>query len=123
MPRPDFDASVDELDERAWNGEGPQTFSDIVATAERLARETAPEVLTAWLRHHAVSLIGQHLLVAAVNTQRDVEARFSALLRESGPVDAETLVERLKEEHPGLLRAWLMQQLPPLVAARLGERP
>jgi hypothetical protein len=75
-------------------------------------------VLTAWLRHHAVSLIGQHLLVAAVNTQRDVEARFSALLTE-----AEAFVERLKEEQPGLLRAWLMQQLTPLVAARLGERP
>ena len=123
VPRPDFDASIDELDERAWNGEGPQTFSDIVATAERLARETDQEVLTAWLRHHAVSLIGQHLLVAAVNTQRDVEARFSALLTEAEPVDAEAFVERLKEEQPGLLRAWLMQQLTPLVAARLGERP
>ena len=122
VPRPDFDASVDELAERAWNGEGPQSFSDIVATAERLARETDPEVLTAWLRHNAVPLIGQHLLVAAVNTQRDVEERFSALLREAGPVDAETFVERLKEEQPGLLRAWLMQQLTPVVAARLGER-
>ena len=79
-------------------------------------------MLTAWLRHNAVPLIGQNLLVAAVNTQRDVEARFSALLTEAGPADAETFVERLKEEQPGLLRAWLMQQLTPVVAARLAER-
>jgi len=70
VPRPDFDTSVDELDERARNGEGPQTFCDIVATAERLALETDLEVLTAWLRHNALPLIGQHLLVAAVSRGR-----------------------------------------------------
>ena len=45
------------------------------------------------------------------------------LLTEARAVDAETFVDRLKEEQPGLLRAWLMQQLTPLVAARLGKRP
>jgi hypothetical protein len=54
-----------------------------------------------------------------VNTQRDVEERFSAILTEAGPADAETFVERLKEEQPGLLRAWLMQQ----AHARRGRPP
>jgi hypothetical protein len=119
---PDFDASVDELNEQAWNGDGPQTFADIVATAERVVQETDNEVLTAWLRENAVPLIGQNLLVAAVNTQRDVEARFSTLLAQAETVDAEAFVERMKEEQPGLLRAWLLQQLVPLVAARLKDR-
>jgi hypothetical protein len=69
-----------------------------------------------------VPLIGQNLLVAAVNTRRDVEARFSTLLAQAETVDPEAFAERMKQEQPELLQAWLLEQLVPLVAARLKDR-
>jgi hypothetical protein len=119
VPSPDHDGHVDAVVQNAWRGDGPRTGTQILAAAQAVVDGTDPDTLNRWLRDNAVTLIAQQLLVASVHSQQHVEARVSTILVTSDTDDPATIVERLIEEYPGLLRAWLMQQAVPLVAARV----
>jgi hypothetical protein len=114
---------------RVAAGAGPQTMVDIRRFASELAArlETDPAVLV-WMTANAMPLIGQQLLVAAVQAVADPARAFAAALeqcrRELGTrADAATVSSRLMENHPGAVRAWLVkEQLPRLIADRLDDK-
>jgi hypothetical protein len=90
------------------------------------ASQTGPTQLRDWFDANAEMLIGQQLLVASVHSQQSPETELPRLLREwirdaedPSPDDA---VEWLKQEYPGLLRAWLLTRVADLIAAEMDRQ-
>jgi hypothetical protein len=101
----------------------------MVQAAEVLVRRSRaedPAGLDGWFRDNAEALVGQQLLVANVHAQLSPAADLQSVLSEwaarsenSTPAAA---VAWLKEEHPGLLRAWLLSRVEELIADELARR-
>jgi hypothetical protein len=87
------------------------------------ASHADPAALRRWLSENAETLVGQQILVTAVHSQRSPSVDLPRVLREwasqGDRVTAASAVEWLKEEHPALLRAWLLTRVEDLIAAEM----
>ena len=131
----DFCADVDAVVSLSLEGRGPLSMSETVqAAASTITRleEQAPQALTGWLHANATVLLAQQLLVASVQSQRQVEDRLHAALTDwrqtvmdpAVPTDTGGVSEApewLRENRPGLLRAWLLSRLPALLRSELDD--
>ncbi len=81
--------------------------------------------LRRWLSENAEILVGQQILVTAVHSQQSPGTDLPRVLQDwasqAGPVTACAAVEWLKEEHPALLRAWLLTRVEDLIAAEMAK--
>ncbi len=129
----DFCADVDALLSLSLDGRGPVAMTEIMdtaaATVDRLGAQ-APESLSSWLHADAVTLLAQQLLVASVHSQVDVDERFDQAVSQwrnqvahhsdkGSDEQTQSALDWLRENQPGLLRAWLLTQLPALVGRRI----
>jgi hypothetical protein len=87
------------------------------------ASHADPGALRRWLSENAETLVGQQILVTAVHSQQSPGADLPRVLQDwvsqAGRVTAFAAVEWLKEEHPALLRAWLLTRVEDLIAAEM----
>lgn len=131
MTKWDFCADVDALVSLSLDGRGPVAMTEIMdtaaATVDRLGEQT-PESLSSWLHANAVTLLAQQLLVASVHSQVDVDERFDQAVSQwrnqvanhsDKGGDEQSALDWLRANRPGLLRAWLLTQLPSLVGRRI----
>ena len=121
----DFAADLDRLLAGLRQGDGPQSMSGMVENAGALveqARGDDPEQLARWLDDNAVPLVAQQLLIATVHAEQSPATELPHVVREwaaAREATAADAVAWLKEEHPGLLRAWLLGRVEELVAELL----
>lgn len=118
----DFRADVTGLLARVTGGSGPRTMSQMIEAAEAVVRSgrSDPVAFGRWLDDNAETLIGQQILVASVHAQSSPQTHLVELLRDwqagkDGCTAADALVW-LREEHPPLLRAWLLGRAEGLIA-------
>jgi hypothetical protein len=123
----DFAADIADLLDKTNRGEGPRSMSEMIGAAQAVVRvgRSHPTQLQRWLNDHAETLIGQQILVASVHAQSSPEIELPRVLREwtadaPSPTGAAAL-EWLKEEYPGLLRAWLLSRVEELLHAELPD--
>src|SRR6478735_11570147 len=90
------------------------------------AGRTQPAELQRWLSDNLPALIGQQVLVASVHAQSSPLVELPRVLRawagQSHDPTAAAAMEWLKEEYPGLLRAWLLCRVEELIDDELGKR-
>jgi hypothetical protein len=128
MTQWDFAAELDRLLDPADSSRRPESMAEIVELATALAERarTDPQSFQAWVADNALPLIGQHLLASSVHAQPDPERDLPRTLAEWAAGVAEpsaaAAVEWLKQEHPALLRAWLLTRVEELIADELGRR-
>lgn len=121
----DFAANLTQLLDLAERGDGPQTMSELIAAASSVVQRSQadPTQLRRWLDDNAQALVGQQLLVTVVHGQESPGVELLRVLRkwvaQTDDRTAAAAVEWLKEEHPGLLRAWLLGRVEELIAAEL----
>ena len=126
MTQWDFGADVEQLLDAIGHQEGPRSMSSMVEAAGSLVRRgraDGSDALRRWLDANAEALVGQQLLIANVHAQQSPALELPRVLREwasrvevPDPVEA---VAYLKAEHPGLLRAWLLERVDDLVGEQL----
>ena len=128
MTQWDFAADIEELVASVEAGGGPRSMSSMVQTAAALAersRREDPAGLHRWFDDNAAALIGQQLLIANVHAQESAEIDLpSAVRRWAAQYEGRTPSEALawlKEEHPGLLRAWLLSRAEGLIGEELAR--
>jgi hypothetical protein len=99
----------------------------MIEAAEAVVRvgRSHPTELQRWLNDNAETLIGQQILVATVHAQSSPETELPRVLRAwcagaSGSTAVEA-TEWLKEEYPGLLRAWLLSRVEELLDAAIAD--
>ena len=97
-------------------------MSQMIETAEMLVRagRSHPDQMDRWLNDNAETLIAQQILVASVHAQSSAVTKLPQVLhawraRAEGPT-AGAALDWLKEEHPALLRAWLLSRVEELLA-------
>lgn len=124
----DFQADIAGLLRQIHLGAGPRSMSQMVEAVDSLleAGRSPPVELQGWLRDNLPNLIGQQILVASVHAQSLPLVELPRVLRawaaESDNPTAAAAVEWLKEEYPGLLRAWLLCRVEELIDDELGEQ-
>jgi len=123
----DFAGDIADLLDRTNLGDGPRSMSEMIEAAQAVVRvgRSHPAQLQRWLNDHAETLIGQQILVASVHAQSSPETELHRVLRAwradaPSPTGAAAL-EWLKEEYPGLLRAWLLSRVEQLLDAKLPD--
>ena len=127
MAQWDFGVEVTRLLERTEHGNGPRTMTEIIGAASSVvaASHADPAALRRWLSENAEALVGQQILVTAVHSQQSPGADLPRVLQawasQAGRVPASAAVEWLKEEHPALLRAWLLTRVEDLIAAEIAK--
>lgn len=124
----DFTADLQRLLASVKFDAGPRTMSSMVQAADELvqrSRADDPAGLERWFGDNAETIIGQQLLVANVHAQLApgidlprVVHEWAAHSKDWTPAAA---VAWLKEEHPGLLRAWLLSRVEELIADELAR--
>ena len=121
----DFAADVADLLHQTERGEGPRSMAQMIEAAQTVVRagRSHPIELQTWLNDNAETLIGQQILVSSVHAQSSAATELPRVLRTwAASVDQPTAtaaMEWLKEEYPGLLRAWLLSQVEGLLDAEL----
>ena len=89
------------------------------------AGRSQPDELQRWLSDNLSALIGQQILVASVHAQSSPLVELPRVLRawaaESNDPTAAAAVEWLKEEYPGLLRAWLLCRVEEMIDIELNN--
>ena len=128
MTQWDFTADVEHLLAQVEDGGAPRTMSSMVHAAYALvqrSRSADPPGLQRWLNDNAATLVGQQLLVANVHAQQDPRTalpraldEWAARSEDRAPAAA---VAWLKEEYPGLLRAWLLSRVEELIADEIAR--
>jgi len=117
----DFQADIADLFRGIRTGAGPRSMSQMVHAVDSLldAGQAQPAQLQAWVRENLPNLIGQQILVASVHAQSSPSVELPRVLREwaaqSDNPTAAAAMEWLKEEYPGLLRAWLLSRVEDLI--------
>ena len=124
----DFAADLGGLLALVEHGAGPRTMSSMVQEVDVIvqrSRTDDPAGLERWFNDNAETLIGQQILVASVHAQRSpaielprVVRAWSAQTEDPTPAAA---VAWLKEEYPGLLRAWLLCRVEDLIADEIAR--
>jgi hypothetical protein len=124
MTRWDFSANVDELVALSADGRGPSSMAGMLTAAREVVarlRAEDPAALHEWLDANADFLIAQQVLAASVHAQQAADDDVRLLLRDwlydraGGGADAGSGAAWLREEHPAILRAWLLSQVDRLV--------
>ena len=103
-------------------------MSQMIEAAHAIVRHgrSDPVQVQRWMGDHAETLIGQQILVASVHGQRSPDVDLPRVLHawaaaaDPSPTAAAAM-EWLKEEHPGLLRAWLLSRVEELLDAELAN--
>jgi hypothetical protein len=123
----DFTADIADLLDKTNLGEGPRSMSEMIEATQTLVRvgRSHPTQMQRWLNDHAETLIGQQILVASVHAQSSPETELPRVLHAwkadaPSPTSAAAL-EWLKEEYPGLLRAWLLSRVEELLHSELSD--
>lgn len=125
MAQWDFSADVDRLLRSVETGRAPRSMSQMVEATRAVVRADGsdPARLQAWLVANAEALVGQQLLAASVHAQPSPLTDLPRVLHEwtarADDPSAEAAVDWLKEEHPALLRAWLLARVEDLIAAEM----
>jgi len=124
----DFTADVEHLLAQVEDGGALRTMSSMVDAAYALVDSSGgadPAGLQRWLNDNAATLVGQQLLVANVHAQQDPRTalpraldEWAARSEDRAPAAA---VAWLKEEYPGLLRAWLLSRVEELIADEIAR--
>lgn len=102
-------------------------MSQMVEAVDSLleAGRSRPAELQGWLSENLPSLIGQQILVASVHGQSsplvELPRVLGAWAAQSNNPTAVAAVEWLKEEYPGLLRAWLLCRVEELIGDELSN--
>ena len=128
MAQWDFQADIADLLRQIQLGAGPRSMSQMVEAAHSLleAGRAQPAELHCWLSDNLPALIGQQILVASVHAQSSPLVELPRVLRawagQSNDPTAAAAMEWLKEEYPGLLRAWLLCRVEELIDDQLGKR-
>ncbi len=123
----DFAADVAGLLDKMRLGEGPRSMSQMIEAAEAVVRSgrSHSSELQRWLNDNAENLIGQQILVASVGAQSSPETELPRVVRawsRGAPRrTAAEAMEWLKEEYPGLLRAWLLSRVEELLDAEIAD--
>jgi hypothetical protein len=124
MAQWDFGANVDELVALSAAGRGPSSMAGMLTAAREVVarlRAEDPVALHEWLDANADFLIAQQVLAASVHAQQAAGDDVRLLLRDwlhdraGGAADAGSGAAWLREEHPAILRAWLLSQVDRLV--------
>jgi len=122
----DFSADLEQLVSLIDQGAGPRTMSSMAQSASSLIQRSRcddPAGLERWFSENAEVLVAQQLLVANVHKQQSPATELPRVLREwaahSEDQTPEAAVGWLKEEYPGLLRAWLLSRVADLIADEL----
>jgi DNA-binding HxlR family transcriptional regulator len=103
-------------------------MSQMVQAVDSLLEEgrAQPAQLQGWLSANLPNLIGQQILVASVHAQSSPSVELPKVLRawaaQSDDPTAAAAIEWLKEEYPGLLRAWLLSRVEELIEHELDQR-
>lgn len=126
MTQWDFRADVERLLALTGQEGGQSTMSGIVEMAQSLVlrgRRDDPAGLARWFNDNAEMLVAQQILISTVHAQRSPATGLPRLLHEwaaRSEIQApHAAVEWLKEEHPALLRAWLLSRVEDLIAREL----
>ena len=128
MAQWDFQADIADLLRQIQLGAGPRSMSQMVEAVHSLleAGRAQPAELQRWLSDNLSALIGQQILVASVHAQSSPLVELPRVLRawagQSNDPTAAAAMEWLKEEYPGLLRAWLLCRVEELIDDELGKR-
>ncbi len=128
MAQWDFQADIADLHRQIQLGAGPRSMSQMVEAVHSLleAGRAQPAELQRWLSDNLPALIGQQILVASVHAQSSPLVELPRVLRawagQSNDPTAAAAMEWLKEEYPGLLRAWLLCRVEELIDDELGKR-
>jgi len=124
----DFTADLEHLLAQIEDGGAPRTMSSMVQAAHALvqrSRNADSPRLQQWLNDNAAMLVGQQLLVANVHAQQDPLTALPRALDEwaarSEDRTPAAAVAWLKEEYPGLLRAWLLSRVEELIADEIAR--
>ncbi len=125
----DFVADLDRLLVSVAHEAGPRTMSGMAEAAASLvqrSRASDPTGLQRWLDDNAETLVGQQILVANVHAQQSPAIELPLAVRawaaqhdDQNPAEA---VAWLKENRPGLLRAWLLSRVEDLIAEEMTRR-
>jgi hypothetical protein len=124
----DFQADIADLLRQIRLGAGPRSMAQMVEAVDSLlqAGRSQPAELQRWLSDNLPALIGQQILVASVHAQFAPLVELPRVLRawaaQSNDPTAAAAMEWLKEEYPGLLRAWLLCRVEELVGDELSKR-
>ncbi len=127
MTQWDFTADVSRLLEQTQHGDGPRSMTQMVEAVDALCPvgHAPGEELQSWLAENARDLIGQQVLVASVHAQSLPLDELPRVLHDwatsAEHPTATAAVVWLKEEYPGLLRAWLLSRVEGLVGAELQQ--
>jgi hypothetical protein len=134
MAQWDFCANVDELVALSSDGRGPTSMAEMLTAAREVVarlRAEDPIALHEWLDANADFIIAQQVLATSVHAQQAPSDDVSLLLRDwlydqaGTEADAPSGTAWLREEHPAILRAWLLSQVDRLVEdeiTRLGTQ-
>ncbi len=130
MTQWDFAVNLEQLLTSAGQVGGPTSMLDMMRTASAVvaqSRRDDPAGLHRWLDENADALVGQQLLIASVHVQPSPGAALPRALNDwlegRGSETATEAVAWLKENHPGLLRAWLLSRVDEMIAAELAANP
>ena len=103
-------------------------MSSMIEEAAALAarsRSDDPAGLERWFNDNAEALIGQQILVADVHAHSnpliDLPRVVHEWMAQPGHRTPAEAVAWLKEQHPGLLRAWLLSRVEDLIAEEMRQ--
>jgi hypothetical protein len=124
----DFTANLEQLLASVERGDGPRSMSSMIQAAAALiqrSRRNNPTGLEGWLNDNADALIGQQILIANVHAQPSPATELPRALHQwaaqgEGRTPAQA-VAWLKEEYPGLLRAWLLSRVEDLIGDEMAR--